>query len=242
MKNDSYIYNGKTYPMTKHGFIRHNDSFKITSQSDSEIIFSISSDNELYKMFPFQFKLDICYTLNENKLTVNHTVQNLDSKTMYFSLGGHPAFTCPLYKDENYSDYYLEFENRESSESYVLDIESGLVTDRTVPVIVEENKIKLRGDLFNNDALIFKDLKSRKITLKHKNKGSVLSMNYKDFPYLGIWAKPNANYVCIEPWLGIADSKTTNQNIEEKEGINQLESGSIFKASYTIEIDHRHLA
>jgi galactose mutarotase-like enzyme len=67
-------------------------------------------------------------------------------------------------------------------------------------------------------------------------------MNYKDFPYLGIWAKPNANYVCIEPWLGIADSKTTNQNIEEKEGINQLESGSIFKASYTIEIDHRHLA
>ncbi|BAO77653.1 aldose 1-epimerase family protein [Winogradskyella sp. PG-2] len=241
MKDDSYTYDGKTYPMTKHGFVRRNDDFKVISKSETEIIFRISSNDDLYKMFPFQFELDIYYKLNDNILTINHMVRNIDTKTIYFSLGGHPAFTCPLYENESYEDYILEFEKAENSQSYLLNMENGLVTDKTKPAFTTDNTIQLRGDLFNEDALIFKDLKSRTVTLKHKTKGNILTVKFKDFPYLGIWAKPNAPYVCIEPWIGIADSETTNQKIEDKEGIIALDAASVFNASYSIEIDKRHL-
>ncbi|WP_400079256.1 aldose 1-epimerase family protein [Winogradskyella sp. R77965] len=241
MKDDSYIYNDKTYKMTKHGFVRHNDKLIIKSHSDSEITFILTSNDQLYEMYPFLFQFEISYQLKDNIITVNHSVENIDSKTLFFSLGGHPAFACPLFKDEDYTDYYLEFEKQENSKSYLLNMENGLVTGKTKSVIVEGNKIQLHEDLFNEDALIFKDLKSRQVTLKHRDKGLVLSVRFEDFPYLGIWAKPSANYICIEPWLGIADIETTNQQIENKEGIISLASGSVFNASYSIEIDKRHL-
>jgi galactose mutarotase-like enzyme len=242
MKDDNYMYDNKNYKMPKHGFVRHNNDLTVKNQSETDITFLLTSSDALYEMYPFNFEFEISYTIKNNMLTISHFVKSLDNKTMYFSIGGHPAFTCPLYKDEDYTDYYLEFDSLETSPSYLLNMDNGLVTNRTKPVFTDGNMINLHGDLFNDDALIFKDLKSRKITLKHKTNGAVLSVTYKDFPYLGIWAKPNAPYVCIEPWLGIADSETTNQKIEDKEGIISLEPGSVFSASYSIEIDNRHLA
>lgn len=241
MKLDSYIYNNEVYPMTKHGFIRKNDNFVAEKTSENEMKFILISNDDLYKMFPFKFQIAISYTLQGNSLTVNHTVHNLDTKTMYFSLGGHPAFNCPLNSTEDYTDYVLEFEKPETSQSYLLNMATGLVTNKTKPAFTDSKVIQLRGDLFNEDALIFKDLKSRKVTLKHKEKGAVLSVSFKDFNFLGIWAKPNAPYVCIEPWLGIADNENTNRKIEEKEGILSLDSGLVFNAAYTIEIDQSHL-
>ena len=241
MKDNSYIYEGKVYPMTKHGFARNNKAFSVKNSSETHVAFLLNSNAELFKMYPFQFEFEISYTLKNNILNISHSVRNLDTKTMYFSLGGHPGFTCPLYSDEKYTDYCLEFEKSESSKSYLVNMNNGLIINKTKPAFNNRNTINLREDLFDNDALIFKDLKSRKVTLKHKNKGAVLSMSFNDFPYLGIWAKPNAPYVCIEPWLGIADSETTNKKIEDKEGIIALNAGLIFNASYSIEIEKRHL-
>jgi len=241
MKDGSYIYNNKTYKMTKHGFVRHNDKLTIKSQSETEITFLLISNPELYEMYPFLFQFEITYTLKNNVLTVKHTIKNIDDKTLYFSVGGHPAFACPLFKDEDYTDYCLEFENIEDSETYLLNMENGLITDKTKPIITNGRTINLHGELFNKDALIFKDLTSNKITLKHKTKGAVVSLKFEDFPYLGIWAKPNTPYVCIEPWHGFADIDTTNQRIEDKEGIIALKANSDFTASYSIEIDNRLL-
>jgi galactose mutarotase-like enzyme len=120
-------------------------------------------------------------------------------------------------------------------------MDNGLITNNTKSVFIQSNKIQLKPNLFDADALIFKDIKSRKITLKHNIKGNVLSLRFNDFPYLGIWAKPNAPYVCIEPWIGLADSENTNQQLTDKEGIVKLAVGSTFKASYSIEIDESHL-
>jgi len=241
MKYNSYIYDDKIYKMTKHGFLRHNDQLTLKSQSETEVSFLLTSNPELYKIYPFLFQFEITYTLINNVLTVKHTIKNIDSKTLYFSVGGHPAFACPLFKDEDYTDYCLEFENTENSETYLLNMENGLLTDKTKPIITNGKTINLYGELFSNDALIFKDLTSNKITLKHKTKGAILSLKFEDFPYLGIWAKPNAPYVCIEPWHGIADADTTNQRIENKEGIIALKANSTFTASYSIEIDNRLL-
>jgi galactose mutarotase-like enzyme len=241
MKDDSYIYNSTIYNVSKHGFARHNEDFTIKHQTDTSITFSLVSNKELYNIYPFNFEFIITYTLSNNQLQINHTIKNLDKKPLYFSVGGHPAFNCPLSDDENYTDYYLEFDKKENSTSYILNTSNGLITNKTKPVFTNGNQIQLHDKLFNEDALIFKDLKSRKVSLKSLTKGNILTVDFEGFPYLGIWAKPNAPYVCIEPWLGIADSETTNQKIEDKEGIIKLDAGLDYNASYSIEIDKTHL-
>ncbi|MDN3493081.1 aldose 1-epimerase family protein [Winogradskyella bathintestinalis] len=242
LKNDTYTYNNKFYQMPKHGFVRHNDDFTIKNRTETSITFSLVSNDALYKIYPFLFSFEITYTLLNNQLTINHTVTNADDKTLYFSLGGHPAFNCPISNDELYTDYYLEFEHSEDTTSYLLNRISGLITNQTKLIFKEGNKINLQPDLFNEDALIFKDLNSRIVSLKHKTKGKILALKFKDFKQLGIWAKPNAPYVCIEPWLGIADNETTDQKIENKEGILSLDAGATFEASYSIEIENSLLS
>ena len=79
------------------------------------------------------------------------------------------------------------------------------------------------------------------MTLKSKNHGPILTVEYKDFPYLGFWAMPEGDYVCIEPWLGIGDNENTNQDFKTKEAILTLEAGKIFEASYSIEVNNTHL-
>jgi galactose mutarotase-like enzyme len=241
MKNDTYYYDSESYNMPKHGFVRHNTDFEISLKTNSKIEFRLKSNAELKTIYPFDFEFNLTYQIEDNCLYVHHTVKNIDNRPIYFSLGGHPAFNCPLYNNESYSDYELEFEQPESSESYILNTDSGLISNKTKPVFTDSKKIQLKPDLFNADALIFKDLKSKKVALKHKEKGTVLSVRFNDFPYLGIWAKPNAPYVCIEPWIGLADSENTNQQLTKKEGIVKLDVNSTFKANYSIEIDERHL-
>lgn len=241
MKDDSYFYNGKKYSMPKHGFVRHNKDFEVISNSNSEVTFQLKSNDELKAIYPFEFEFLITYELNDNELLIHHTVKNTDSKTMCFSVGGHPAFTCPLSKDESYTDYFLEFEKEETSKSYLLNMATGLVSDKTKPVFDSPNTINLHGDLFNEDALIFKDLTSRRVALKHKQNGEILNVKFEGFPFLGIWAKPNAPYVCIEPWIGIADSESSNQQIKDKEGIVTLEPKKSFKATYSITLNRNLL-
>lgn len=241
LKDDTMIFEGQSYNITKHGIVRYNPDIKLEEQTPTKLVFSLLYSEASLKKYPFKFKFTIEFELTESTIKVSHTVENLDNKTIYFSLGGHPAFKCPVYENEAYTDYYLEFNKKETAESYALNMDLGLVTDNTFPVITEENKIPLHYDLFNEDALIFKDLKSRKVALKSKTNGTILTVDYPGFPYLGIWAKPHANYVCIEPWIGVADNENHNQDFKTKEGIQTLAAKQTFKAAYTIEIDKKHL-
>lgn len=241
LKNGTYHYNHASYKMNKHGFVRGNTDIVLHEQTSTSLTFKLSSNKSLYKIYPFRFEFFITYLLKDNSIDISYTVKNCDNKTMYFSIGGHPAFKCPIYKDENYSDYSLEFETIENAQTHLINMESGLISSDTKPVFNSTNKINLSYDLFNNDALVFKDLVSKKVTLKSKTYGNILSVSFNDFPYLGIWAKPNANYVCIEPWLGIADHENTNQDLKTKEGILSLDTNASFKSQYTIKIDDNHL-
>ncbi|GAA3629162.1 aldose 1-epimerase family protein [Flavivirga jejuensis] len=241
LKDDTYFFENQSYKLSKHGFIRHNDKLILKEQSKDSLTFKLSYDENSLKIYPFRFEFLITYQLIDTIISITHTIKNHDDKALYFSLGGHPAFKCPVYKDEDYSDYCLEFEHVENSETHVINMENGLISNTTKPVFNNSNSLALRHDLFDTDALVFKDLKSKKVTLKSKSNGSILTVNYKDFPYLGIWAKPNGDYVCIEPWLGIADNENTNQNLKEKEGILTLMPQQTFKAAYSIEIHNSHL-
>lgn len=241
LKEDTYVFENKKYELPKHGFVRHNEAITLYEQTENSLTFKLVSNDVLFKNYPFNFEFYMTYTLTDNSLKVNHTIKNTDTKTMYFSVGGHPAFKCPVFKNENYEDYFLEFESAENSKRHMINMENGLISSETKPVFNNSTNIQLSHDLFHEDALVFKDLKSRTVTLRSNKNGAILSVDYNDFPYLGIWAKPNGNYVCIEPWLGIADNETTNQKLKDKEGILSLDSNKTFEAAYNIEIHNSHL-
>tara|TARA_R110000868_G_scaffold19310_9_gene83220 strand:+ start:4631 stop:5521 length:891 start_codon:yes stop_codon:yes gene_type:complete len=242
LKEDTYTFENQKYTLPKHGFVRSNDHVKLIEQTANSLTFGLSYSEDSLKIYPFKFQFAITYTLKDNCIDVLHTIKNVDDKALFFSVGGHPAFKCPVFKDENYEDYSLEFETIENSKNHLINMENGLISSKTKSLFNNSNTIHLNHELFNEDALVYKDLKSRKVTLKSAKKGPILSVNFPDFSYLGIWAKPNGNYVCIEPWLGIADSETTNQNLKDKEGILKLDPNKTFKATYSIEIHNSHLA
>lgn len=236
LKNNKYTFEEKKYSVTKHGFIRNNKNLIVKEYSENSITFQYKYNEETLKNYPFEFEFQITYSLNNSSININHKVINHGNNDMYFSLGGHPAFKCPLHNNEKYNDYQLQFEHKETSNTYLL-TSNGLLSGETKPLLINSAILSLKHSLFNDDALILKDLKSRKVSLVHKTKGSILSVEFNDFDYLGIWAKPNGNFVCIEPWLGVTDNENTNGNFKTKEAIQKLHSKKEFYASYIISID-----
>jgi galactose mutarotase-like enzyme len=233
LKEDSFLYQGKEYACPKHGFIRKNKKISLITQKENSLTFRLKYDDETLKIYPFKFEFQIKFLLEDNKLSVIHKVINHDSDTMLFSLGGHPGFTCPVHDHEEYEDYYLEFEKPETAPAWQV-MANGLIGKETQPAFDEPTKIRLHPQIFKNDALVFKNLNSSKVSIKSKKSSQVLSVEFEDFPYLGIWAKPNAPYVCIEPWLGIADSYSADRDFENKEAIISLEAKKDFIAAYSI--------
>ena len=236
LKKNSFVYKGKEYKILQHGFFRKNDKVKLKGQTDNSLTYGLKYDDETLKIYPFMFELNIDFILNGNTLEVRHRVTNHGDGEMLFSLGGHPGFTCPLNDDEIYGDYYLEFEKNETAPTWQID-KDGLITKDPMPFFKNTNIINLHPHIFDNDALVFKNLNSKKVSLKSKKSNQTVTVSFDDFPNLGIWAKPNAQYVCIEPWLGIADSVDSNRNLEHKEGILRLQAKGAFTASYFISVE-----
>jgi galactose mutarotase-like enzyme len=235
LKNDTYHFEGKEYHLPKHGFFRENEQVILKKKANDQLTFSLKFSENTLKVYPFKFEIEITFSLKGKSLDIKHQIFNLDTKEIYFSVGGHPAFNAPLFPGETYEDYYLEFDQNMELNTAVLS-KDGLISNTSEAVLKNENKINLRKDLFNNDALIFQDITSKKISLNSKHTGKILSLSYSDFNNLGLWAKPNAPYVCIEPWLGIADMEDTDQDLKNKKGINKLMPTQSFSATYTIEI------
>lgn len=236
LKDDGFLYKGKEYNCPKHGFFRKNSKVTLLEKSNNSLTYILKFDDETLKIYPFKFEIQLKYILEENKLTLQHTIINHGENEMLFSLGGHPAFNCVLNEGETYKDYYLEFEKPETAETWHV-LKDGLIGKETTPVFDEPNCINLHPNIFDDDALVFKNLNSSKVRLKSKKSSQILSVEFNDFPYLGIWAKPNSNYVCIEPWIGIADSVDSDRDFEKKEGLAKVQSKKSYVASYYISIE-----
>jgi len=235
LKDNSYTYKGKTYTVPKHGFIRHNMSLEIIKKTATLVTLGYKSSEETLRIYPFEFEFSITYSIEDTKLNISHTVKNNGDDTMLFSLGAHPAFNCPLNEGEHYSDYFIEFDQEETDVTHELN-NSGLTNGGTHPVLFNTKQLNLTPHIFDNDALIFKNLKSRGATLKNVKNTQEIRVQFSDFNYLGLWAKSNAPFICIEPWLGITDDENSNGQFENKEGLLTLEANNTFEAAYSIEI------
>ncbi|WP_367753317.1 aldose 1-epimerase family protein [Flavobacterium sp. WC2430] len=228
LKNNTYTYNTISYQLSRHGFARDTE-FKLIDKKESSAIFSIQSNEETLKVYPFDFELQIIYTLEDNNLHIQYKVINKGNVLMPFSIGAHPALALP----GAFENYSMEFEIEEPLVYNLL--ENDLISNNTKTLSTIENKVALNYPLFENDALIFKTLKSNYLTIFEHQK-PLIRMHYEDFPHLGIWTKNNAPFLCIEPWFGYSDSIESTGNILEKEGIQILEPKAIFNSQFSIEI------
>jgi len=231
LKDDTYYHEGKAYHLPRHGFAR-DKTFEVTASEKTTASFELKSDAATKEVYPFDFLLQVKYTLEGNELTTRYKVANKDADAMYFSIGGHPAFNLPLEEGLKYNDYYLELDTAETAGRWPLD--NGLLKKEPQQLLDNERKIYLSHELFRRDAIVLKHLKSKTITLKSDAGKDGLTMNIEGFPYLGIWAAPDAPFVCIEPWCGITDSVDHNQELASKEGIMKLEAGEDWEKEWRV--------
>jgi len=152
---------------------------------------------------------------------------------MFFSVGGHPAFKLPMADTLSYDDYYLLFNKTENAPRWPISNE-GLIETTALQLLDNTNRLALTKSLFYKDAIVLKNLQSDEVKLKSDKHAAGLSFIFKGFPYLGIWAAKDADFICIEPWCGIADSVGANQVLNDKEGIINLPAGENFERTWSV--------
>lgn len=224
--DDKCRIDGRAYEIIRHGLARHRE-FQCIAERENELVFLQKSDEETKKAYPYDYELYITFTIDKNSLTVTHMVKNPNAKTMYFSLGAHPAFNCTL-GDK------LVFEKQETLVSERIDHDS-VITGETDLILENSDTLLLTEHLFDKDALIFEGVQSDFVTLHREAARTKIRFTFGDAPFLAIWAKPAAPFVCIEPWYGVNDSYDRKDDFSEKRGIVALPAGEEFSFSWKAE-------
>ncbi|WAC42303.1 aldose 1-epimerase family protein [Pedobacter sp. SL55] len=231
LKENTYEYQGQRYTLPRHGFARDME-FEHEFSGSTAIAFKLKHTEETLKIYPFEFELTLRYRLRGASLQCTYQVVNLGSQTMLFSIGGHPAFAAPLNNEGVYTDYYLQFNN--DDELTFNHIEDNLISDETTTIALNDKILPLKHELFYGDALAFKNLKSNHIRLLNTKNYKGLNFHFEGFPCFGVWAAIDADFVCLEPWCGIADGVSHNQQLEEKEGMQRLAAKETWERSWEV--------
>jgi galactose mutarotase-like enzyme len=234
LRNGTYNYNGKSYQMGRHGFTRDFE-FEITHSTATSVTFTLTQNEKTVEQYPFNFSFSVTYSINKNILTCSYSVTNTGNEIMYFSCGAHPAFNIPLTSDTTYTDWYLKFSSVENTPKWVLS-KNGLIDNEPIACLENTQQLPLSKPLFYGDALIFKSLKSDAITIQSDKSTHGLTLNAAGFPYYGIWAFKDANFVCLEPWFGLNDTEASTGELDKKEGILSLAPNENWTKSWTAEM------
>jgi len=232
LKANAYCFEGKLYQLSRHGFAREQN-FNVEQQGDQKIVFTLESNQETLRVYPFPFTFSLVYELVEDTLIVSYVVKNTGPEAMFFSVGGHPAFKLPLVPGTSYNDYELVFDKKENAGRWPIS-KDGLIETSPDPLLQKTNVLPLAKELFQKDAIVLKDLESTSIKLQSGKTPHGLQFYFEGFPYLGLWAAPGADFLCIEPWWGIADSVDADQEFTNKEGIISLPAEDEFSVSWKV--------
>lgn len=228
LNGDKFLYNSKDYPMNQHGFARDSE-FYITTQNDDSVTFSLTSTDTFLDRFPFKFILNITYTLTQDSIKVTYSVDNIDSKDIYFSIGAHPGFNVPLADTGSKEDYYIEL--LPQKERTFIPVTKDVLLDIEQSKKVTITTLQISPSLFENGVLIFETLGENILSLRSKKHDRSISISFDNMPFIGIWSPypKGAPFVCLEPWAGIVDPLNFNKDISKKLGINYLQPNKTFK-------------
>ena len=231
LKNFQTQIEGEIYEMSQHGFARDMD-FEEISKTENKHHYMLKYNEGTLKKYPYKFELHVIYEIIGDTLTVTYKVKNIDDKTIYFGLGGHPAFNC----DYSNGEYEILFSENENKIEF-LKLKNGLIDTEKAQNILQDNKIYLKEDTFDNDAVIMKNLKSNKVVLQnHETNQKILELDFTGFPYLALWSKKGAPFVCIEPWQNTADRIDSTQIYKDKENIIELLKDKKYQCKFMIKI------
>lgn len=231
-KKNQTIINGRTYEMQQHGFARDME-FEPLTKLDNFHSYVFRSDNKLIDKYPYEFSLTVTYRTDANKLTTIYKVVNEGDTDMPFGIGGHPAFKIDREQLDK-GNYYLEFEEEEDKIHFLYLVDGLIGTEYAKNIIQNQKTIPLDIHSFDNDAIIMKGLKSNKVSLKNNGK-TILTMDFTGFPYLAVWTKPKAPFICIEPWMTTADNVNGSGVFRQKTDILLLPPKQEYECKYTVE-------
>ncbi len=233
LKDGSMRYQGKRYEMPRHGIARRC-TFKCIHHSTTGVTFSLKANEQTRELYPWDFELQAHFNLTESDIAVRYEVYNEDSSTMLFSIGSHPAFALQIDDSYSFNDYAIGFNQPEDFAIYAL-TEQGLLETTPQPLATSNNTIILTEDIFKNDALVLRNIKSDKISL-YRGTDVLLTVDTGGAPHLGIWSKPAAPFVCIEPWLGTSDFVDASGEFDAKPDLISLMPQKSFQHSYKINL------
>lgn len=233
LKGSTYTYGGKYYTMSRHGFARDME-FEVKRKEDGLIEFLLRSNNETLSVYPFEFELSVLYELSAEGFTCTYRIYNVDGvNPLHFSLGAHPAFATSVNENIKYKDYQLIFPDDDFL--VVHRLRNNLLIEQSEPLKLVENTLPLSYPLFYEDALVITNLKSRNVILANNRNNKRLIFKFHGFPYFGLWAAKNANFICLEPWAGLADSENHDQQLVNKRGIVTLQPKNTWEARWQID-------
>ncbi|CAM1346660.1 aldose 1-epimerase family protein [Tenacibaculum insulae] len=235
LKENTYKIDDEKYQLPQHGFAR-DTSFTVLTKNDTKVTFQLLYSTKTIAKYPYKFSLQICYELKDSQLSVSYKVVNLDNQTIYFSIGAHPAFNCPLIENTSFNDYFIEFEKEETPTQLFLNPKTGFRNNASKKVNLGQ-KIDLSYDLFTSfDTLIYKGITSKTVSLKSKKHAHGIHLHFPDWKYLAFWTKETGTpFICIEPWMGISDSDDSNQILKDKTGMLNLAETKTYENSYSFD-------
>jgi galactose mutarotase-like enzyme len=219
----SYRLGSKAYALPRHGFARGRQ-FDVVAATSSAASFRLSADEATWQVYPFRFQLDVDFALNGATLAVISSVRNMGQEQMPASIGYHPGFRWPLPYGEPRAAHFIELAEGEGPSIRRLDAD-GLLSAERHPTPVSHRRLALDDALFRDDVVIFDELRSHSLTYG-ADKGPRLRVSYPDAHYLGVWTKPGAPFICIEPWQGIADEAGFSGDFRKKLGVFTLAPGA----------------
>lgn len=236
LKDNMYETEEMHYKMDQHGFAR-DKVFEVVGQGDDSVTFRLTDDEQTLKIYPYRFELLITYTLMEKTVKTTYVVRSTDVHVIYFSIGAHPGFRCPIEEGETFSDYEVYFDNDEIGNVRQLNYD-GLVSNHKEKLeFSDDQTIPMTEKLFKNGCWIFENLISETVILRSRKSGRSVTMHFPDFEYFLLWTvAKDPRFLCMEPWQGVADFEKTTTVMGAKKGIQYLLPGDKFECSFTMTI------
>ena len=234
--HDRILVDGKVYPAMMHGFAA-NMEFACAAQTDTRLVLELAACSYTRKYYPYEFCLQVEFVLEEDRLVQNLRVINKDEKAVYYCLGAHPGFYCPIGLNEKAEDYALVFDRPQNLNSLEMQANTRLTTGKELPYLQNETTIPLHDHFFDNGPMLFGNMASNTITLKSEKSGRFVELGVAGFTNLCLWGMgTQMSIIAIEPWIGTSDRFDTDHVWERKPGIQRVEVGSTATHTLTFRV------
>ena len=238
LKNGTVRFGEGSYEMPRHGFGRTME-YKMVELTEDRIVMELQENEETLKRYPYHFQLQVTNQLIDGGFVTKLSVKNTGEQEMPFCIGAHTAFQCPMGEGEEFGEYEMIFDQEETASTLLLTPAGEIMHDQYEPVLDKQDRFVLDHDVFARvDTLIFENLNSTGVTLKHPKADRGIRMDFEGFPMLAFWTNgpKKAPFICIEPWHGCAAIDNESGVFDDKPYCIVLKPGETKELRYRVTI------